>query len=180
MSSRETPSKAAFNIKAGCNLLEQILRAQLEGHKRMLTCIERKRDAIRTADIELVTTICGEENTLIQKMGELEKRRIELIGRLTSHFMPRASAPMTVTQVAEAVGEPFAARLQAHAAQLKEMIGRVRRESSIVRQAADALNRHLGGIVQTVHSALSRARVYGQRGRIVLGAQLESSVDLQS
>ena len=38
----------------------------------------------------------------------------------------------------------------------------------------------MSGIVQTVHSALSRARVYSRRGQINLGVQLESSLDLKS
>lgn len=180
MSVRKSNDKPMLDVKAGCELLESMLRAQLEGHKRLLSCLERKRHAIRSADIESVTDICGEENTLIQKLGDVEKRRIELIGRFTGHFAPKAGAPLTITQIAETIGEPASARLLAHAAQLKDMIKTVRRESSIVRTAADALNRHMTGIVQTVNCALSKARVYGNRGRIIVGAQLQSSVDIKS
>jgi hypothetical protein len=180
MSPRKPTEKPALDVKAGCELLEQMLRAQLEGHKRLLSCIERKRLAIRTADIDSIAAICGEENTLIQKLGEVEKRRIELIGRFTAHFAPKAPIPLTVSQIADAVGDPASTRLLAHAAQLKDMIRKVRRESSIVRTAADALNRHMTGIVQTVNGALSKARVYGNRGRIVVGAQMQTSVDIKS
>ena len=180
MSPRKLNEKNTLDVRAGCELLEQMLRAQLEGHQRLLKCIERKRQAIRAADIESITTICGEENSLIQKLGEVEKRRIEMIGRFSQHFTPKATAPMTVGQMAESLGEPASSRLLAHAAQLKDMIRKVRRESSIVRTAADALNRHMTGIVQSVNGALSKARVYGNRGRIIVGTQLQTSVDIKS
>jgi hypothetical protein len=70
--------------------------------------------------------------------------------------------------------------LAAYADQLRSLIAEVKRQSSIVRNAAEALSRHMSGIVQTVHSALSRARVYSHRGQINLGVQLESSLDLKS
>jgi FlgN protein len=180
MPPRKEAVAAPFDVHSACSILEAMLRAQLDGHGRLRACIKRKREAIRTADIDGVTTICGEENSLIQRLGELEKRRLELIGRITQHFRPSAARPMSLAEIAESAGPSLATRLTAFASQLKDLIGEVRRESSVVRSAAEALTRHMGGIVQTVNAALSRARVYGQRGRIIAGTQLYSSVDLRS
>jgi len=63
---------------------------------------------------------------------------------------------------------------------LREATAKVRRESSIVTAAAEALSRHMTGIMQTVNSALSRVGVYERRGRIAVGAQMDFCVDLKS
>lgn len=160
--------------------LEHILRSQLDGHQRLLKCIERKRQAIRTADITSVTSICSDENAVLLRLTELEKHRLELLGHLTQMTNPKASVPLTLNEIAQTADEPQQSRMLALAAQLREALEQVKRQSSIVRAAADALARHMSGIVQTVHSALSRARIYGHRGNIALGAQLQSIVDLKS
>ena len=80
---------------------------------------------------------------------------------------------------AEAVGEP-AGRLAALADQLRATVEDVRRVSAVVRKAGDALARHMSGLMQTVHSALSRARVYSRRGQLATGAQSRFSIDVTS
>ncbi len=64
--------------------------------------------------------------------------------------------------------------------ELRSTIEEVRGSSRIVRAAADALARHMGGLLQTVQSALSRARVYSDQGRIATGAQYQFCLDLKS
>ena len=87
---------------------------------------------------------------------------------------------MPVAAIAESVDEPDRTRLLALGEQLRSTMGQVRRASSVVRAAAEALDRHMAGIVHTVQSALSRARVYGSRGRLAAGAQMHFSVDLET
>ena len=180
MSVSDAKRKPAVDLKSAAQMLERILAAQIEEHQRLRACIDRKREAIRTADINAVSNICGEENAVIQRIGELERRRLELVARITQAIDARATAPMTLAQLAVALGDVPGARLHAYADQLRSLMADVKRQSSIVRNAAEALSRHMSGIVQTVHSALSRARVYSRRGQINLGVQLESSLDLKS
>lgn len=160
--------------------LERLLRQQLEGHQRLLICIERKRQAIRDADIERVTAICREENIIVQRLTETEKQRLELLGHLTSTLQPQADKPLAVIEIARSAPEPQQSVLIALAAQLREVLMEAKRQSSMVRAAAQALSRHMSGIVHTVHSALSRARVYSHRGTITLGLPVQSTLDLKS
>ena len=160
--------------------LECTMRALLEEHQRLLGCTGQKRDAIRTADIQRVTSICEQENAIVQRLTELEKRRIELVGLITERSDPEAERPLPVGAIAETVNEPVRTRLLALGEQLRSKMGEVRRASSVVRAAAEALDRHLAGIMHTVQSALSRARVYGSRGRLAAGAQTHFSVDLET
>jgi hypothetical protein len=170
----------AFKLSEAADLLERMLRAQLDGHQRLLKSIESKRQAIRAADIDAITAQCAQENQILQKLGEVEKRRLELTGRVTAALKPQAERPLKVSEIAEVAGEPNKTRLLAISAQLREVIGEVKKQSSIVRSAADALSRHMTGIAQTVNTALSRARVYSSRGRIAVGTQLQSMVDLKT
>ncbi len=171
---------AAQTIEPMLIALEHLLRAQLDGHKRLLQCVSRKRESIRTADIRALTTVCAEENKIIQMMAEIEKRRLDLIGALTQAIRPKAEKPLPVSEIAMVAADPLQTRLLALSAELRETLTELRRQSSIVRNAAETLSRHMTGIVQTVHSALSRARVYSHRGNITLGTSLQSMVDIKS
>ena len=170
----------AANLQTMSAQLEKTLRALLEGQKKLLGCMERKREAIRRADLGLVTEICIQENTLTQRMSELEKHRLWLVGALTEQIDPSAERPATLGMIAEMLEEEPCRRLLAIGAELRDAVREVRRQSTVLRSTAEALARHMSGIAQTVHSALSRAGVYGRAGKVALGAQLEFSVDLKS
>jgi hypothetical protein len=160
--------------------LEQILRRQLDGHHRLLDCIERNREAVRRADMDAIRSICEQENAVAQELAELEKARLYVVGRLTEVLRPDAAAPLSVSEISQALDKPESHRLTALAAQLRNTIQEVRRASEVVRAAADALARHMGGLMQTVQSALGRAPVYGRLGRLATGAQSQFCVDVTS
>ena len=176
---KSTSEKSAV-INACIEALERMLRDQLEMHRRLLECISRKKVAIAAAQIAEVTRICGEENAIVQQLAESEKHRLALVGKLTQVIDCKSEKPLTVMAIAAEAREPQRSRVVALAGQLRDSLERVQRESSIVRTAADALSRHMSGIMQTVHAALSRARVYGQRGRIAIGVQMPSVLDIKS
>ena len=159
-------------------LLERILRRQIEDHKRMLACMGRNHEAVRQADMEAIERVCQEQNTIAQQLAELEKSRLTMVGRLTERLRPQAPKPLSISQIAEAIGEPAGRRLGALAGQLRGTVEEVRRASAVARAAAEALARHMSGLMQTVHSALTRARVYGRGGRMATGAQSRFCIDV--
>jgi len=178
--SNPTPPPPAALPAAIGEGLERLLRGQLEANQQLLACVQRKRQAIRTADIAAISAICADEHTIVQRLTEIEKHRLELVGRITAALQPKSDKPLTISQIAHNLAEPNQTRVVALAAQLRDAMIDLKKQSSIVRSAAEALGRHMSGIVQTVHSALSRARVYGRRGRIDMGAQLQSVLDIKS
>ena len=173
-------STASTDLHREITLLEENLRRQLEAHRQLLDCIERNREAIRRADMQQIRSICDQENTVAQHLAELEKVRLVLVGRVTEHLEPDAGQPVSMSRIAEALDEPAAGRFAALAAQLRAMVEEVRKASAIVRTATDALARHMSGLLQTVHSALGRAKVYGRRGMLVTGEQNQFCVDIKS
>lgn len=156
--------------------LEDLLREQLEIHERLLELIGHKRQAVREARIDAIQSLCEDEGVLASRLAAAERQRQALLEAMATSD----AGTMTIADVAARAPEDVGARMLALAGQLRESVQRVQRESSIVRAAAEALSRHMSGVVQTVHSALSRARVYGRQGRILLGAQMEFHVDLKS
>ena len=175
-----TKSTGATDLHREITLLEENLRCQLLAHRQLLACIERNREAIRRADMQQIRSICEQENTVAQNLAELEKVRLVLVGRVTEHLEPDAGQPVSMSRIAEALDGPAAGRFEALAAQLRAMIEEVRKASAVVRTATDALARHMSGLLQTVHSALGRAKVYGRRGMLVMGEQNQFCVDIKS
>ncbi len=161
-------------------LLEQNLRNQLDGHQKLLKCVERNREAIRKADMEQIKSICQQENVIAQQLAELEKWRLGLVGRLTQRLEPDADEPLPLDRIAAAVDEPLRRRLNALAGQLRIAVDEVRTASGIVRAASDALSRHMTGLMQSVQSVLASAKVYGCRGRLVSSGQNQYCVDVKS
>ncbi|MHC4218133.1 MAG: flagellar export chaperone FlgN [Planctomycetota bacterium] len=159
-------------------VLEQLLLRQLEDHKRMLVCLEQNREAVRRADMDAIKQVCQEQNSIAQRLAELEKSRLVVVGRMTQRLQPQAAAPLSMQQIAEAVGEPAGDRLAGLAGQLRASVEEVRKASAVVRKAGDALARHMSGLMQTVHSALTRARVYSRRGQLATSDQCRFSVDV--
>jgi hypothetical protein len=145
-------------------LLEDNLRRQLDGHRRLLDCIERTREAVRRADMDDIRSICGEQHAIAQRLAELEKQRLAIVGILTEKHAPDADAPMSLTEIAEVFDEPK--RLSSLASELKSVMKDVRSASGVVRAAAQSLATHMTGLMQSVQSMLGRAPVYGRRGRI--------------
>ena len=171
---------AADDLEARFEQIERILHDLIGLHRKLETCIERKKEAIRSAAIDDVEQICEEENVIVQQISDLEKARLALVGVVTEALSPDAAEPLTIGQIADAADGECGARMMVLRDELRDLVKQVRRSSSVVRIAADKLNRHMIGILQTVRSALSGAGVYERKGQVALGAQLEFSVDVRS
>ena len=160
--------------------LHRVLRAQLEGYGRLLSAIRNKREAIRSADIDGITNLCHEENTIAQRLGDLEKYRLQLVGQITETVDPDAEAPLSLNEIVALASGEERAQLSVLAADLRQAVDAVRQESAIVRRAAEALSTHVTGLMQKVQSALSRLPMYGQRGRIEVDQHFSCAVDVTS
>ncbi len=175
-----TPTADPTELRREVTLLEDNLRRQLESHRELLTCIERTREAVRRADMQLIRSICEEQNTVAQRLAELEKVRLALVGKLTERLEPDAERPVSLSRIASELDEPSGGRFETLAAQLKHAVEDVRKASTVVRTATDALARHMTGLMQTVQSALGRATVYGRRGRLETSQQNQFCLDIKS
>lgn len=160
--------------------LEANLREQLAISGRILEGLARKKLALREMDVETIQSICESEQVDALSITELERGRLETVRGIAAAIQPGATQLPSLNELAAWLDEEDRARLLAVGSQLRAAIEDIRRQSSVIRLAAETLGRHMSGIVQSVHAALSRARVYGRRGRIAVGTQVQFAVDLKS
>lgn len=180
MSAHEHSSGADSDIQQTLHQIEQILRGQLSGYARMQQCLEKKRDAIARADMAEIERICHHEQRISHSITELEKHRLTMVGKLTQTVSPHAEEPLSIHDMADLAEPDRRSRLLRVRDDLLAVVETVRRESGIVRQAAEALSRHMTGLIQTIQTSLSQAGVYGHRGRVQDGEQSRHAVDLRS
>jgi hypothetical protein len=134
-------------------VLETVLKQLADRHEQLLTLMKRQRECLRLADHHGVSECSRLENTLVQAIAELEKRRLELVAQLTRVVDPTATQPMRMRDLAEALPEPARGRLLVLREQLRERISAVKEQSSVTRRATEALLNHMQGLVQTLGNA---------------------------
>ena len=164
------------------NMMERLLRAQLEGWRRAVQVTERQREALRTADAPALERIGLEQQHIAKTLSTLDQQRERLALAMQKRMAPKAAnlLPLTNLLAAASVDDAQRERLATIAAELRSTIETAKRRSSIVRDAAETLNKHIAGIQQMVHSVMSRARVYGRRGRLAMGSATPAAVDIKS
>ncbi|MCP3904810.1 MAG: hypothetical protein GY715_14375 [Planctomycetes bacterium] len=160
------------------NALVKILQAQTQHHRDLRECIAHQREAIRTAAIDDLTHACRRTQKVTGTMSDLERGRLELITVVTRKIDPQRVEPMKLAEIAAVADEGARTALLEAADALREEIAVVRSESSVVSASASALGRHMAGIRETIHGALSRVGVYERRGRIAVGSQMDCCIDL--
>ena len=146
--------------------LEQHLRDLLEEHEAMLRLIQRKREAVRQARPAVVEDCTERENQHVQRIGQIEKARQELVAQITTALDAQATEPMRLGQIVERLDEPQRGRLLALQAKLRDCMEQVRRESRVVADAMTGLLQHVQGLVQMVAQTVGGGGVYSSRGRV--------------
>lgn len=151
-------------IQKQVDRLESMLREQLELHQQLRAVLGRKRQALRDAKRAELDDCSRAENDFVQKISELEKRRLTLVGELTLKIAPSAKEPMRLDQLAAMLPEPSRGRLLVLRQQLRELMQQVRDDANVVRRATEAVSRHMQGLMQSVAAAINGSGSYGATG----------------
>jgi flagellar FlgN protein len=155
--------------------LETLLGELIEAHKGMLELTTEHRRAISRADGAGVQMCVEHQGVLAARIAAMDVERKKLVLALTGGA---ASAPPTITILAERLPEPMRGRIVGLAAALRELLVRLQRETAVVRAATQSLVAHMDGLMQQVARSLSQARLYGPRGRIDPGGPVACGLDL--
>ena len=151
-------------IKLIIDQLTGVLAKQLEAHGRLLVLLKQKRQSLRQVQYEQVTTGSQQENTVIQQISELEKRRLQLVADLTLALDMHAPQPLRLGELAERLDEPDRGRLLVLRHQLLEHMAEVRWQTNVARRATESLVSHMQGLVKSVGAACSGMSVYASNG----------------
>jgi hypothetical protein len=147
-----------------CAALEAVLGQMVAIHQELLTLLERKRGAMRKGDGRAMTELCALENAKVQAIAELEKKRLELVARLTLLVDPQAPEPMRMAEVAERLPEPVRGRLLTLRQQLRSQLETVKHQTAVARRAAESLVRHVQGLVQSMMAVANYGTTYRKPG----------------
>lgn len=144
--------------------LEAHMTQLTEEHEQLLGLVRRKREAMRSAHPALVTDCCERENQHVQRIAHIEKRRQDLVGRITDQIAPGVDRPMRLTDLIHHTAQPRRDRLTAMHRKLRQTMRDIQRENDIARRATEGLLRHVRGVIQQVTHALDGGKTYGRRG----------------
>jgi hypothetical protein len=138
-----------------------------------------RRAALRAGDFAGFSKIDEPEKRIVAQIEELDQLRVGEAKAIATRLglAPDAS----LVEIAAKLPSETGARIIALREELRALVLEVRRESSVVRQAAERLSAHIAGIVQSVHSALAHANIYSSGGQIAtVGGGVISSLDIRS
>jgi hypothetical protein len=160
--------------------LERIIIELDARHDELLALLERKRQAIARADADAIHECCRLECRTIDDIRSIEAKRQLIVRDLALAIGANDPGALGVEQIAAHASPEQAERLLAVSTPVKSKIERLRQRSAVLKQAAEALSRHMSGVMQSVHAAMAQTRVYGRQGRLSPAGGVPSMLDLTS
>ncbi len=145
--------------------LEQHLEAMKTEHEALYDMVCRKREALRASQIELVRDCCERENIHIQRIGAIEKRRQDLIGRITVMVTPDATELMRLSEIVKLASPSQRERLTLIHNELRQCVIRVRDENSVMQRATKGMLQHVQGIMQMIGQVFGDGGTYSRCGK---------------
>ncbi|MCL6633996.1 MAG: flagellar protein FlgN [Alicyclobacillus herbarius] len=109
--------------------LLSVLERLLTEHQRLVRLTERQQQALIHFDTTNLESVVEEINRVVTRVHTLEAERRELEVELSRAY-PQAAAPLTVTELARWLDAATAYRLQTVAAELREVMLRLRQLSA--------------------------------------------------
>ncbi len=158
--SARTPTRGAEPLGPR---LERLLAAFVEEHARMEGFLAAQREALRTADAGGVSEATRRQRECASRIAALEQDRRELVALHAGGL--RGETP-TLSNLARLLDPVARERCLALAAELRASMGRVARESGVVRQATRSLLSHVHGVMAQVGRCFGDPGTYGARGSV--------------
>lgn len=171
--------------------LETLLRELLVEHEQLLTVTGMQKRAIAGANTDALASCVHQQNVIVQRVAELEKRRLGLVSRLGERLRPAQSKQTaratgivpdrpTIAWLAQSFPEPTRGRVVAAADRLRGLLKTLHKEHVALKEATTTLATHMEGVLRQVAGRLSHAGTYGRRGIIETRVQVVSTLDMKS
>lgn len=143
--------------------LLKLLRELLAAQQGLVTLALARREAMRTFDVERLNILSAREHAEMQGLGQLENRRKALVAQFRA-FLGRNVEP-TVSEIARRAPEPARSQLLALAAQIKESVEQVDRNTRINASVSEAVVKGLAKVLKVVTGLAQHAGLYMRNGR---------------
>lgn len=158
--------------------LISILEQSGSHYKQLLAHAKSRRAALRAGDFGGFSKLDEPERRVVAQIAELDRQRLAEARAIAT--AAGLSPDASLVEIAEKLPSAKGGRVLLLREELRALILEVRRETSVVRQAAERLSAHIAGIVQSVHAVLTHANVYSSAGQIATGGGMISSLDIRS
>ena len=166
-------------LAEGFQRLEELLDTQCGHYRKVEELVDSQREALRVADVSALSNASNAERELLEAIGRLDSRRVELVDAIAGEIGLAQPANPTLSDLLEHSG-PSRSRLVRIADELRRLIAKTRSASGVVRTAAEALARHMQGIVQSVEIGIGRTGIYERSGRLASALPRHTSINIRS
>jgi hypothetical protein len=140
-----------------------LLRELFAGQDRLLKLALARREAMRAFDIGRLEALAGQERVEGARMAELDRRRQGLVGQFTA-VLGKGVEPR-VSEIARRVNEPMRSQLLGLAAQLKETVEQLERNTRINATISETVVKGLAKVLKVVTGLAQHAGLYMRNGR---------------
>lgn len=138
----------------------------LHGEWAML--MQRKRDAIKQADSDLINSLTARETTLAERVAEREGLRRQITNRLLDSLgrepIDASGAQVSLTQLAECFPEPRRSQLLVAASGLRDKVQEVDRLHKTLSMITREMLVHMNEVIRVMCAGV-RSDIYSRSGR---------------
>lgn len=139
--------------------------------------VEREEALAEARVADLGATLTA-ESAVVQRVAEIEPRRAAIAQFFTDRYGFSGEGEPSATWIAEQMEGARREDLMEAASKLRALIERVRGAGHATRSAAQALARHMRGIVASAERQMSHTGAYGRVGRVQAGPAVYSALDV--
>lgn len=157
--------------------LERVLREIRSQYEALHQLALEHRDAIRRADPVAIGECVEKQNLRVQRIADLEKRRLTVVGELAARLGCETKNQTPVGRLAQLLPPAAAERVTTIAQSLREVMEGVSRLNESTRRAAEALSAHMEGLMRVVAARLSHAQTYSSRGVVTAATRVVTALD---
>lgn len=165
---------------AGVLELEAILRELITEYEKLNALAKQRQDAMRHADTRTLGATIGEENLAVQRVADLERKRMPLVGELAKKLQAPPKSEITLTWISKKLSGAAGERLAGLAARLRGLIQALLKQNEASKKTAETLATHMDGLLRQVAASLNHARTYSQSGLVTAGPRVVSAIDVKS
>lgn len=160
--------------------LEAVLRQLIMEYEKLNELAGKRQDAMRHADTRTLGEMIGAENLSVQRVAELERRRLPLVAEVARRLSVPPKTEVTITWLAQRISGAAGERLSGLATRLRGLIQALLRTNEASKRTAEALATHMDGLMRQVAASLNHARTYSASGLVKAGPRVVTAIDVKS
>jgi hypothetical protein len=160
--------------------LETLLRELITEYERLNELAGKRQDAMRHADTRTLGEMIGAENLSVQRVADLERRRLPLVGEMAKRLAAPPKTEVTITWLAQRLSGAAGDRLAGLASRLRGLIQALLRTNEASKKTAETLATHMDGLMRQVAASLNHARTYSASGMVTAGPRVVTAIDVKS